>query len=61
VLPTANAARGTIRKKYAKSIGENTVHGSDSDENAAIRSAFTLLEENSLIRKKIIHLLFVLK
>jgi nucleoside-diphosphate kinase len=30
----------TIRKKYAKSIGENAVHGSDSDENAAIESAF---------------------
>jgi nucleoside-diphosphate kinase len=34
------AAEGTIRKKYAKSIGENAVHGSDSDENAAIESAF---------------------
>ncbi|MBL7817122.1 MAG: nucleoside-diphosphate kinase [Saprospiraceae bacterium] len=36
----ANAAEGTIRKKYAKSIGENAVHGSDSDENAAIEGAF---------------------
>ncbi len=36
----ADAAEGTIRKKYAKSIGENAVHGSDSDENAAIESAF---------------------
>ena len=35
----ADAAEGTIRKKYAKSIGENAVHGSDSDENAAIESA----------------------
>ena len=34
------AAEGTIRKKYAASIGENAVHGSDSDENAAIESAF---------------------
>ncbi|WP_121665549.1 nucleoside-diphosphate kinase [Mesonia aquimarina] len=34
------AAEGTIRKKYAKSIGENAVHGSDSDENAAIEGAF---------------------
>jgi nucleoside-diphosphate kinase len=32
----ANAADGTIRKLYALSIGENTVHGSDSAENAAI-------------------------
>lgn len=36
----AEAAEGTIRKKYAKSIGENAVHGSDSDENAAIEAAF---------------------
>ncbi len=34
------AAEGTIRKKYAKSIGENAVHGSDSDENAAIEGSF---------------------
>jgi nucleoside-diphosphate kinase len=32
----ANAADGTIRKKFARSIGENSVHGSDSVENAAI-------------------------
>jgi nucleoside diphosphate kinase len=43
----ADAAEGTIRKKYAKSIGENAVHGSDSDENAAIESAFTLPAESS--------------
>lgn len=36
----ADAAEGTIRKKYAKSVGENAVHGSDSDENAAIEGAF---------------------
>ena len=36
----AEAAEGTIRKKYATSVGENAVHGSDSDENAAIESAF---------------------
>jgi nucleoside-diphosphate kinase len=36
----ANAAAGTIRKKYATSMGENAVHGSDSDENAAIEGAF---------------------
>ena len=34
------AAEGTIRKLYAKSIGANAVHGSDSDENAAIEGNF---------------------
>lgn len=34
------AAEGTIRKLFATSISENAVHGSDSDENAAIESAF---------------------
>ena len=36
----AEAAEGTIRKAYATSMGENAVHGSDSDENAAIEGAF---------------------
>ena len=36
----ANAEEGTIRRKYAASIGENAVHGSDSDENAAIEGSF---------------------
>ena len=36
----ADAAEGTIRKAYASSIGENAVHGSDSDDNAAIEGAF---------------------
>jgi len=36
----AEAAEGTIRKLFATSIGENAVHGSDSDENAAIEGAF---------------------
>jgi nucleoside-diphosphate kinase len=36
----AQAEEGTIRKKYAASIGENAVHGSDSDENAAIEGDF---------------------
>jgi len=35
-----DADEGTIRKLYAASIGENAVHGSDSDENAAIEGAF---------------------
>ncbi len=36
----AEAAEGTIRKLYARDIGENAVHGSDSDENAALEGAF---------------------
>jgi nucleoside-diphosphate kinase len=36
----AQAAEGTIRKLYAASVGENAVHGSDSDENAAIEGDF---------------------
>jgi nucleoside-diphosphate kinase len=36
----AEAAEGTIRKLYATSLGENAVHGSDSDANAAIEGAF---------------------
>ncbi|WP_310398081.1 nucleoside-diphosphate kinase [Hymenobacter sp.] len=36
----ANAEEGTIRKKYAKSIEANAVHGSDSDENAQIEADF---------------------
>ncbi len=36
----ADAAEGTIRKMYADSISENAVHGSDSDDNAAIEGAF---------------------
>ena len=35
----AEAAEGTIRKEFAQSIGENSVHGSDSAENAAIEIA----------------------
>ncbi len=38
------AAEGTIRKKYATSLGENAVHGSDSDENAVIESRFHFAE-----------------
>jgi nucleoside-diphosphate kinase len=40
----AEAAEGTIRKNYALSKGENAIHGSDSDENAAIESAFFFSE-----------------
>ncbi len=36
----ANAEEGTIRKNFARSVGENAVHGSDSDENAAIEGSF---------------------
>ncbi len=36
----AEAAEGTLRKEFATSIGENAVHGSDSDENAAIEIAY---------------------
>ena len=36
----SEAAEGTIRKLYATSIGENAVHGSDSDDNAEIESSF---------------------
>ena len=35
----ANADAGTIRKLFAESVGENTVHGSDSQENAALEIA----------------------
>ena len=36
----AQAEEGTIRKNFAASIGENAVHGSDSDENAEIEGNF---------------------
>ncbi len=36
----AKAEEGTVRKRFAKSVQENAVHGSDSDENAAIEAAF---------------------
>ena len=36
----AEAAEGTVRKLYATSIGENAVHGSDSDDNAMIEANF---------------------
>ena len=44
----AKADEGTIRKLYASSVGENAVHGSDSDENAQIEGSifFSGLEQN---------------
>jgi len=36
----AEAAEGTIRKMYGTNIGENAIHGSDSDENAKIEMSF---------------------
>jgi nucleoside-diphosphate kinase len=41
----ADAAEGTIRKAYAESIEANSVHGSDSDENAAIEIDFFFTPE----------------
>ena len=41
----AEAEPGTIRKEHALSIGENTVHGSDSDENAKIEIDFFFSED----------------
>ena len=40
----AEAAEGTIRKEYALSIGENSVHGSDAEETAAQEIAFFFSE-----------------
>ena len=42
----AEAADGTVRKLFALSIGENSVHGSDSLENAAIEIAQFFNEED---------------
>ena len=42
----ANADEGTIRKVYAESIEANSVHGSDSDENAATEIAFFFKPED---------------
>lgn len=36
----SKAEPGTIRALYAKNVGENAIHGSDSDENAAIEGSF---------------------
>lgn len=39
------AAEGTVRNLYASNVTENAVHGSDSDENAAIEAAFYFTDE----------------
>ena len=44
----SEAAKGTIRSLYATSMGENAVHGSDSDENAGIEGAFHFSNEEIL-------------
>ncbi len=36
----ANAEEGTIRKKYAESIGQNAIHGSDAEETAAFETGY---------------------
>ena len=36
----ANAEEGTIRKRFAESVGKNAIHGSDSDANAIIEGSF---------------------
>ena len=41
----SEAEEGTIRNKYAKSKGENAIHGSDSDENADIEISFHFSED----------------
>ena len=40
-----NAAEGTIRKLFALNVGENSVHGSDSDENAGLEIAQFFTED----------------
>ena len=44
----AEAEEGTIRNLYATSMGENAVHGSDSDANAEIEGAFHFSSEEIL-------------
>lgn len=47
----ADAAEGTIRKMFADSVGENIVHGSDSDENARIEAAYFFAESEIVANK----------
>ena len=44
----SEAAEGTIRRKYATSLAENAIHGSDSDENAKIEADFHFSIEERL-------------
>jgi len=44
----SEAAEGTIRNLFATSMGENAVHGSDSDENAEIEGSFHFSKEEIL-------------
>ncbi len=46
----ANAAPGTIRKLYAKSVGENSVHGSDSPASAAREVAY-FFDKNEVLSR----------
>jgi nucleoside-diphosphate kinase len=43
-----NAKEGTIRKLYAESLQNNAVHGSDSDENAAVEADFFFAKSNRI-------------
>jgi nucleoside diphosphate kinase len=45
----AEAAEGTIRKLYAEKKGRNAVHGSESDENAALEIAFFFFSGTELV------------
>lgn len=47
----SKAAEGTIRKKYAESVQNNAVHGSDSDENAIVESNFFFSESERFYLK----------
>ncbi len=49
----ANAAEGTIRKLFATSVGENTVHGSDSAENAATEIAWFFRGGTEIVSYKV--------
>ena len=46
-----DADKGTIRKLYANSIGENAVHGSDSDENAIKEIGFFFSESELILNQ----------